>query len=56
MASLALVRHQQATRTARGWPQRQETDMLDLLMLGLAAASFALLARYLVACERGVGQ
>ena len=27
--------------------------MLDVLMLALGAASFALLARYLVACERG---
>ena len=27
--------------------------MLDVLMLALAAASFALLALYLVACERG---
>ena len=27
--------------------------MLDVLMLALGAASFALLALYLVACERG---
>jgi hypothetical protein len=30
-----------------------ELSMLDLLMLALGAASFALLARYLVVCERG---
>jgi len=30
-----------------------EIHMLDLLMLALGVASFALLALYLVACERG---
>ena len=30
-----------------------EITMLDVLMLALGAASFALLALYLVACERG---
>jgi hypothetical protein len=30
-----------------------ENRMQDLLMLVLAAASFALLALYLTACERG---
>jgi hypothetical protein len=30
-----------------------ETPMLDLLMLALVALSFALLALYLTACERG---
>ncbi len=54
MARLALPRHKRG-RPAR-YPGRAvdlEIHMQDLLLLGLGAASFALLALYLMACERG---
>ena len=54
MALLAPRRHKQG-RLARspGTALDLEIHMQDLLLLGLGAASFALLALYLMACERG---
>jgi hypothetical protein len=37
----------------KGGTRLRGVSMLDLLMLALGAASFALLARYLILCERG---
>jgi hypothetical protein len=53
MAPLGRERHKSAR--SPGHPDEAfalETHMLDLLMLALVAASFALLVLYLTACER----
>ncbi len=54
MARLTRPRHKRG-RLARspGTAVDLEIHMQDLLLLGLGAASFALLALYLMACERG---
>ena len=53
MARLTPRQHNQADRPSDRTVNRRESKMLDVLMLALGAASFALLALYLVACERG---
>lgn len=53
MARLARMEHLGRAGPAPGCRVHAEGRMLDVLMLALAFASFALLARYLLLCERG---